>query len=1207
MKFGLMFFASSEDSLKGDKYRLVIESAKFGDKHGFSSVWVPERHFNRFGSLFPNPAVLQAALARETQHIHLRAGSVVLPLHHPLRVVEEWSMVDNLSGGRVGISLASGWNPNDFVFSPEKYENRHDLLVHNLNQIQRLWQGQPFQSKNGLSQSVIQHIYPRPVQKHLPTWMTAAGNPKSFEAGGKLGCHLLTHLLDQSPAELATKIAIYRKARAAAGFDPDTGVVSVMLHTFVGSDKETVRQQTRKPYCDYLKTNAGLLKGLAQSRGENFDLGALSPEDFDQFLGYLYDRFATERGLIGTPETCLPLVQKLKEIGVDEAACLLDFGPETELILDSLQHLQSLHQLSSQSLGDSSNITPSLGDANWIGGDHANQEPLILSDIFPKVEDAGIKPVLLKPQQIDLARIQQAARHEMRAATFYAQLKQWGIQFDAGFQGIRHLWIGDNDSLGLVSFRDDVLEFENGYHFHPAFLDACFQVFVGALFSRLEDRAADSLYLPVGFKNFQAFAPPQADVWSYTQLTRTPDDAETVYEGDIQIIGKDGQILALVTGMRLQRVDGLIAKAPQSSQEEDLYELCWEPKPLGPPTSCDASLGPWLILSDSRGIGSALASQLRARGDICILASPDDSFRKVDACTYRLNPAHGPDIRKCLEMVQTSNTHLRGIIHLWSLDAVSTERATIAGLEVAQILSIGSALELVQNLTRNNATSLPAIWLVTRGSQSFEVHETVSLAQAPLWGWARTLPLEYPRISRTLIDLDPDSSIEASVTMLSEALYSSKNEDQLLVRNQTWHGLRLMPKPLTNPKPFSWRKDGTYLITGGLGSFGMHLATYLVEQDVGRLILCGRSAPNASTAKQLDDFRLKGVDIEVVQGDIGDETTVDALLEAINHKNFPLRGIVHAAGVTGKKLMANMDRNDLWSMFTPKMRGTWLLFNKIRHLDLDFFLMLSSLSPIWGTKGLSHYAAANYFQDAFAYYGRQLGLPTTTVNVGPMGGGGMATADEETRQVLEQMGLRLLTPARVMASLSQILGSNASHRILAEVNWAAFKPIYEGGQNSLLLEYLNEQLKANQPEASAFLSQLQATPVPEHFDLLVEHILGIAARAMKLRGNQLPDPAKGFFDLGMDSLMVLELKTRLQKSLNMQLEATVAFEHATANALATYLLGTLKLQERDVVEEIATEEIQYSEKRTTLAEEMSQLGEAELSALIDEELGSLTP
>src|SRR6186713_2751648 len=149
MKFSLMFFASSEEALSGDKYRLILQSARFADASGFASLWVPERHFTEFGSLYPNPAVLQAAVAASTQRIRLHAGSVVAPIHNPLRIAEEWSMVDNLSHGRVGISFASGWNADDFVFAPEKYANRQDEMLASIRTVQSLWRGEPLEATSG--------------------------------------------------------------------------------------------------------------------------------------------------------------------------------------------------------------------------------------------------------------------------------------------------------------------------------------------------------------------------------------------------------------------------------------------------------------------------------------------------------------------------------------------------------------------------------------------------------------------------------------------------------------------------------------------------------------------------------------------------------------------------------------------------------------------------------------------------------------------------------------------------------------------------------------------------------------------------------------------------------------------------------------------------------------------------------------------------
>ena len=142
VQFSLSFFGNYEAAFDGHKYDLLIEGAKFADRHGFEAVWIPERHFHAFGGFSPNPSVIAAALARETEHVRLRAGSVVLPLHHAVRVAEEWSVVDNLSRGRVGVSFASGWHPDDFVFAPEAYGRHRELMFEKIEEVRQLWRGE---------------------------------------------------------------------------------------------------------------------------------------------------------------------------------------------------------------------------------------------------------------------------------------------------------------------------------------------------------------------------------------------------------------------------------------------------------------------------------------------------------------------------------------------------------------------------------------------------------------------------------------------------------------------------------------------------------------------------------------------------------------------------------------------------------------------------------------------------------------------------------------------------------------------------------------------------------------------------------------------------------------------------------------------------------------------------------------------------------
>jgi amino acid adenylation domain-containing protein/natural product biosynthesis luciferase-like monooxygenase protein len=286
--------------------------------------------------------VLAAALARMTDHVQLRAGSVALPLHHPIRVAEEWSLVDNLSRGRVGVSFGSGWHPDDFVLAPDSYAKRRELMYQGIETVQKLWRGEAIQMPSP-SNTISVKLFPMPMQLHLPIWLTAFSRETYIKAG-ELGVGVLTNLQDQTIDDLAEKIALYRESLARNNFDPATGQVTILLHTFVDTDHERAMQRARGPLCTYLKSSLTLIQNKARSKGQQVDLERMSEADLEYLLSEAYERYSRAGILIGTPATCTALVQKLIESGVDEIGCFIDFGVDTPNILASLPYLDQLRQ-----------------------------------------------------------------------------------------------------------------------------------------------------------------------------------------------------------------------------------------------------------------------------------------------------------------------------------------------------------------------------------------------------------------------------------------------------------------------------------------------------------------------------------------------------------------------------------------------------------------------------------------------------------------------------------------------------------------------------------------------------------------------------------------------------------------------------------------------------------------------------------------------
>lgn len=346
MELSLMFFGSDAEGEPdhATKYQDILALAQAADRLGFAAVWTPERHFQQFGQVFPSPPVLGAALAMATERIAIRAGSVVLPLHHPLRVVEDWAVVDNLSQGRAGLSVATGWHSTDFVLAPDHYPDRRERAHRDLGVLRRLWAGEAIEFTDGAGQRVPVRPNPRPVQPALPLWLTTSGNPATWEAAGRLRTGVLGPTIGQSRDELVDRIDRYRAAYAAtqapAGADPAApGTVTLMAHTYVGVDDAEVRRRVETPLKSYLKS---YVRQTAANREADARLATLSDADTDLLLDYAFKNYLTWGSLLGSPETCHKMLVDLRELGCDEVACFVDFGLDRDEVLASLHRLAEL-------------------------------------------------------------------------------------------------------------------------------------------------------------------------------------------------------------------------------------------------------------------------------------------------------------------------------------------------------------------------------------------------------------------------------------------------------------------------------------------------------------------------------------------------------------------------------------------------------------------------------------------------------------------------------------------------------------------------------------------------------------------------------------------------------------------------------------------------------------------------------------------------
>ena len=289
---------------------------------------------------------------------------------------------------------------------------------------------------------------------------------------------------------------------------------------------------------------------------------------------------------------------------------------------------------------------------------------------------------------------------------------------------------------------------------------------------------------------------------------------------------------------------------------------------------------------------------------------------------------------------------------------------------------------------------------------------------------------------------------------------------------------------------------------------------------------------------------------------MSDGKRVEGLVGWIRAALPELRGVVHAAGVERREQMRDLSAEMLDAVLSAKVDGCWLIHSATLEWNLDFFVAYSSIASVWGGRGHAHYAAANAFLDALMHTRQSQGLPATSVSFGPWAGGGMV--GDESQKWLERGGVRALSPARALVGLAVALRQARPHVALADVDWPTFLAVTQSRGRRPLLAALQSEVGVTVTEGgkTRLVEQIEQTSAAQRLVVLCEHVRGVVAQILKCEAA-LVDLAVGFFDLGMDSLMVVALRRRLESDLGCGLPVTLAMDQPTIVDAAKYVLSEL--------------------------------------------------
>ncbi|HZD48842.1 MAG TPA: SDR family NAD(P)-dependent oxidoreductase [Silvibacterium sp.] len=470
-----------------------------------------------------------------------------------------------------------------------------------------------------------------------------------------------------------------------------------------------------------------------------------------------------------------------------------------------------------------------------------------------------------------------------------------------------------------------------------------------------------------------------------------------------------------------------------------------------------------------------------------------------------------------------------------------------------------AVLELLQAVS-SAGCDRSTIWLVTKGAAAVENAGSVNLPSAIVDAMARTARLEHSELSIRWVDL-PSKPAEKDWLRLGQLIREGSPEPSIAIRQAKLVVPRLVPLSAVvsrDAKPCRFSRDAAYLVTGAYGGLGFRTVQWMAERGAKCIFMVGRREPSAEIREQISKLIDSGVRIYDLVADISERRDVETIFEQIAASGVDLRGIMHAAGTLDDGTLLQQTPEKFARVFAPKVKGSWFLAEFSRKYSLDFFVLFGSAASVLGSAGQGNHAAANGFLDALSRQRQREGLPSTTIAWGPWSEIGAAAHLNDIGRAA-RLGLSAFSPEKGIELLEQAISSGQPEVAALPVDWRAFLNQLQAGGSAFFEEVTppaNEDPPSSAPP-DQLKSLLETTPAENRLSVIKNHVCARIVDVLRLdpgfmlRGDQ-PLP-----ELGLDSLMALELKNALQKELGVTLPPNFFFEYPTLELAAMYLNARL--------------------------------------------------
>jgi NAD(P)-dependent dehydrogenase (short-subunit alcohol dehydrogenase family)/acyl carrier protein len=426
-------------------------------------------------------------------------------------------------------------------------------------------------------------------------------------------------------------------------------------------------------------------------------------------------------------------------------------------------------------------------------------------------------------------------------------------------------------------------------------------------------------------------------------------------------------------------------------------------------------------------------------------------------------------------------------------------------------------------------------------------------------------------------------------------------------------GKIVLTQPGENAVSSSFHADATYLITGGLRGLGSVVAKWMVGKGARHLVLLGRNGPDEAAQRSIQEMEAQGVKIVVAQADVSVADELRTVFEKIARELPPLRGVIHSAGVLADGMLINQKLSNFTKVFAAKVDGAWHLHELTKNMSLDFFVLFSSIASILGSRGQANHAAANTFIDMLAYHRQAQGLPALSINWGAWSQIG-AAADHGVTERISQQGLAAFTPEEGLQVLEFLFTQKTPQVAVAPINWSVFARQYRAGAAPLFFADVIRDMQGRTKSTEApkekqvdLRLQLEQASVNKRQPLLIAYIQSQVSKVLGLASGQEVNEDRPLSELGLDSLMAVEVRNILGSNLNLKraLPATLVFDYPTVSAIASYLMTEIDLAGNEQAEERSSKpqkEVPVTDSMLSLLDAIEDLSDEDVDRMLASQL-----